>query len=98
MSYVYKEDVDNNLQYGLIAEEVAKIYPELIEYDMEGKPFTVKYHLLTPLLLKQLQVNREIISYQEVEMAKLKNQLGIQQAELTKILQRIRALESAPNK
>ncbi len=43
------------LQYGLIAEEVAKVFPDLVQYDKQGKPFTVFYHLLTPMLLNQLQ-------------------------------------------
>jgi len=43
------------LQYGLIAEEVAKVYPDLVQYDKAGKPFTVYYHLLTPMLLNELQ-------------------------------------------
>jgi hypothetical protein len=29
------------LQYGLIAEEVARIYPNLVQYDKAGKPFTI---------------------------------------------------------
>jgi hypothetical protein len=43
------------VQYGLIAEEVAKVYPNLVQYDKQGKPFTVYYHLLTPMLLNELQ-------------------------------------------
>jgi hypothetical protein len=43
------------LQYGLIAEEVAKVFPTLVSYDDEGMPYTVRYSLLTPLLLNELQ-------------------------------------------
>ena len=43
------------VQYGLIAEEVAKVFPDLVQYDKAGKPFTVRYHLLTPMLLNELQ-------------------------------------------
>jgi hypothetical protein len=43
------------LQYGLIAEEVAKVYPELVQYDRAGKPLAIYYHLLTPMLLNELQ-------------------------------------------
>ena len=42
-------------EYGLIAEEVAEIFPELVVYDDEGLPETVKYHLLAPMLLNELQ-------------------------------------------
>jgi hypothetical protein len=43
------------VQYGLIAEEVAKVFPDLVQYDANGKPLAVYYHLLIPLLLGELQ-------------------------------------------
>jgi len=46
---------DVPLEYGLIAEEVAEIFPDLVVYDEEGKPFTVKYHLLSSMLLNELK-------------------------------------------
>jgi hypothetical protein len=45
----------HDLQYGLIAEEVAKVYPDLVQYDKQGKPYTIYYHLLTPMILNELQ-------------------------------------------
>jgi len=44
---------------------VAEIFPELVFNDEEGRPFTVRYHLLTPLLLGEIQ-------RQEGEIAKLR--------------------------
>lgn len=43
------------LQYGLIAEEVAQVLPELVVFDAEGQPLTVKYHVLPTLLLEEAQ-------------------------------------------
>jgi hypothetical protein len=43
------------MQFGLIAEEVAEVFPELVVFDRRGEPVTVKYHLLAPLLLGELQ-------------------------------------------
>ncbi len=43
------------LEYGLIAEEVADVFPDLVVYDEEGLPFTVKYHLLSAMLLNELK-------------------------------------------
>lgn len=54
VSFRYKDD-PNPLEYGLIAEEVAEIFPELVLNDEEGRPYTVRYHLLTPLLLGEIQ-------------------------------------------
>ena len=41
--------------YGLIAEEVAKVFPDLVVYDKGGKPETIKYRLPAPMLLNELQ-------------------------------------------
>ena len=42
-------------QYGLVAEEVARIYPELVSYGADGKVETVNYLTLTSTLLNELQ-------------------------------------------
>ena len=59
MAFRFKQhvaaDPDTPLEFGLIAEEVAEVFPELVVYDEEGRPETVKYHLLAPLLLRELQ-------------------------------------------
>jgi hypothetical protein len=75
------------LQYGLIAEEVAKVYPDLVQYDKAGKPFTVYYHLLTPMLLNELQKEYRQNQAQKEEMAALKTTLQKQSAELTALKQ-----------
>ncbi len=49
------QDGERPLEYGLIAEEVAEVFPELVVHDEEGKPFTVKYHLLSSMLLNELK-------------------------------------------
>jgi len=41
--------------FGLIAEEVAEVYPELVSFDREGKPLAVRYDLLSSLLLNELK-------------------------------------------
>ena len=41
VTFLYKPEYDKGertLQYGLIAEEVAKVYPELVAYDNDGQP------------------------------------------------------------
>lgn len=55
VNFTYKSDPDATLQYGLIAEEVAEIMPELVAYDQNGDPLTVHYHLLPSLLLQELK-------------------------------------------
>ena len=59
VSFRYRQhvatDPDTPPQFGLIAEEVAEVFPELVVYDREGRPETVKYHLLSTLLLAEVQ-------------------------------------------
>ena len=53
VSFTYKQS--EQLRYGLIAEEVAEIYPNLVVYDKQGDPQTVMYHELPALLLNEIQ-------------------------------------------
>ena len=48
-------------QYGLIAEEVAEVAPELVAPDAEGRPYSVRYHELAPMLLNELQEQQRTI-------------------------------------
>jgi hypothetical protein len=75
VTFRYKEAAENGthpLQYGLIAEEVAKVYPNLVQYDKAGKPFTIYYHLLTPMLLNELQKAHRGYEAQKAEIAAMK--------------------------
>ena len=62
-------------QYGLIAEEVAEVAPELVAPDLEGKPYSVKYHELPPLLLNEVQAQRRINEEQRQVIAALSARL-----------------------
>ena len=55
VSFHYKTEASGPLQYGLIAEEVAKVYPDLVTWDETGEITGVRYEALTPILLKELQ-------------------------------------------
>jgi hypothetical protein len=48
-------DGSKPIQYGLIAEEVEQVLPELVAYDEDGQPASVKYHVLPTLLLAEIQ-------------------------------------------
>ena len=58
VAFRYKADVQEGerpVQYGLIAEEVAEVFPELVIYNKDGQPETVAFHILSTLLLNELQ-------------------------------------------
>jgi hypothetical protein len=54
------DDGSKPVQYGLIAEEVAEVFPELVVYGEDGKPETVSYHLLATLLLNEVQKEHRV--------------------------------------
>lgn len=58
VQFTYKAEfggTPDEIQYGLIAEEVAQTFPELVVRDEHGAPWAVRYQLLTPLLLAEVQ-------------------------------------------
>jgi hypothetical protein len=65
VTFRYKPEHDDGArlaQYGLIAEEVAEIFPELVVLDKDGQPSGVRYHVLPAMLLNELQrQQREIV-------------------------------------
>ena len=58
-TFNYKGSTDTS--YGLIAEEVAEVMPNLVVYDKSGDPQTVMYHELPALLLNEIQKLRKEI-------------------------------------
>jgi len=79
VTFRYKEaraSGDKPLEYGLIAEEVAEVFPDLVVFNSQGQPETVKYRLLSSLLLNELQKQHAQLSGQVAEIKDLKDQLA----------------------
>src|SRR5262245_51116494 len=53
VKFHYKTDTNGTAQFGLIAEEVAKVNPALVLPDKEGKPYTVRYDAVNAMLLNE---------------------------------------------
>src|ERR1043166_6539722 len=65
VTFHYKSDSKGTPQFGLIAEEVAKVNPALVLLDKEGKPYTVRYEAVNAMLLNEfLKEHRKV---QELE-------------------------------
>lgn len=64
------------LQYGLIAEQVAKVYPNLVVYGRDGKPSAIAYQELPALLLAQAQHQQAQIERQHGEIRVLRQRIG----------------------
>ena len=66
VTFHYKNDKTNIPQFGLIAEEVAKVNPALIAVDKEGKPYSVRYQQINAMLLNEfLKEHRELQEQQK---------------------------------
>jgi trimeric autotransporter adhesin len=79
VTFFYKPEYDDGshqLQYGLIAEEVAKVYPEMVAYDKDGLILTVKYQLLAPMLLNEVRKQNDIIRQLQGRLAALEELVG----------------------
>jgi hypothetical protein len=74
-------------QYGLIAEEVVAVYPELVQFGATGQPLAVRYHELPALLLNELQ-------RQERQLEAQRAQLEAQAAQLAELAARLARLET----
>jgi hypothetical protein len=96
VTFRYREEVvgeDAPRDYGLIAEEVAEVAPELVALDAEGQPYSVRYHVLPSLLLNEMQKQRRTMESQAAEIESLR----AQQLELLATLTtRIEHLEAGP--
>jgi hypothetical protein len=79
VTYRYKQpfaDGSKPIQYGLIAEEVAEVYPDLVAHSADGQIETVKYQVLDSMLLNEVQ-------RQQGEIRELKQRLAKLEALLT---------------
>jgi len=77
VTFHYKGHAGDPLQYGLIAEEVEKVLPELVVKDPAGQPQTVLYHEMPAMLLNELQKQQRRIEAQDDEIATLRKRLGL---------------------
>jgi len=75
VTFRYKEELDPDKipQFGLIAEEVEKVNPDLVVHDDEGKPYTVRYEAVNAMLLNEfLKEHRKV----EVQERKVQEQVA----------------------
>jgi hypothetical protein len=81
VSFHLKTEPNGAVQYGLIAEEVDKVYPELVIRDETGKIQGVRYDELAPMLLNEVQQLKR-------EMAELKHANQSMQAAMKRLVEK----------
>jgi hypothetical protein len=89
VTFHYKSDTKDTPQFGLIAEEVAKVNPALVLPDKEGKPYTVRYDQVNAMLLNEfLKEHREV--------QELKKEVAALTAGLQKVGAQLEVSKAAP--
>jgi hypothetical protein len=86
VTFRYKQayqDGSKPLQFGLIAEEVAEVFPELAVYGEDGQPETVSYHLLATLLLNELQKEHRVTGtlHEQISVLRVQNEALVQRVD-----------------
>jgi hypothetical protein len=86
VTFRLKGEPHGALQFGLIAEEVDKVYPELVIRDEAGAIEGVRYDELAPMLLKEMQL-------QGVQLRRQRQQLATEAAERVNIRHELEELK-----
>jgi len=101
VTYRYKQayaDGSKPIDYGLIAEEVAQVYPGLVVKDASGQIQTVQYQKLTPMLLNEVQKQHRLLDQLQKTVEQQQQTIQLLQAQQTETVQalekRLAALEA----
>ena len=91
VAFRYKHELDpaDIPQFGLVAEEVAKVNPDLVARDEEGKPYTVRYEAVNAMLLNEFLKAHRQLGEQQAEIEGLKTALKEQAAKIQKVTARL---------
>jgi predicted ribosome quality control (RQC) complex YloA/Tae2 family protein len=88
-------DGSKPIQYGLIAEEVAEVYPDLVAHSADGQIETVKYQVLDSMLLNEVQRQQREIRSQQEHVQRLEDELSDARQQNQALQQRLSRLEAA---
>jgi hypothetical protein len=80
VTFHYKSDKSATSQFGLIAEEVAEVNPDLVVRDKNGEIYTVRYDAVNAMLLNEFLKEHRKVEEQETTIARLKSTVVKQQA------------------
>ena len=101
--YKHELDPDSIPQFGLVAEQVAKVNPDLVARDAEGKPYTVRYEAVNAMLLNEfLKEHRNVqeltitVAQQQAQIETLTAALKAQTAQIQKVSDQLRTQAPAP--
>lgn len=93
VTFRYKKDLDPEgiRQFGLVAEELAKINPDLVVRDADGKPYTVRYDAVNAMLLNEFLKEHRKVEALESVLAQLTTRLQEQDLKVRKMSEQLTA-------
>ena len=91
VTFHYKKEIDPKRisQFGLVAEDVEKVNPDLVVRDKQGKAYTVRYDQVNAMLLNEFLKEHRTVQAQQKEIESLKEELKYQRALIEKVSARI---------
>ena len=98
VTFRYKPEIDAKRapQFGLVAEDVAKVNANLVARDREGKPFTVRYEAVNAMLLNEFLKEHKKVEELEANTASQQKQIEALTAGLQKVTAQLSASKPAP--
>jgi Chaperone of endosialidase len=98
VTFCYKNEIDPKRipQFGLVAEEVEKVNPDLITRDPDGKPYTVRYEQINAMLLNEFLKAHRKIDQQEATITRLQKQIEAVSAGLQKVSTQLEMIRPGP--
>jgi hypothetical protein len=96
VSFYYTPELDDTQtrQYGLVAEEVAEVAPQLVIFDKDGTPQTVRYHFVNAMLLNEVQKQRQLVEEQRKTNEEQSGTIARQQEDIQDLAARVTRLEA----
>jgi peptidoglycan hydrolase CwlO-like protein len=84
VTFCYKQvpDPQGIPQFGLVAEEVEKVNPDLVAHDADGKAYTVRYEAVNAMLLNEFLKEHRKGQEQDATISQLQTELAQQQREI----------------
>src|SRR5213080_1702282 len=100
VSFRYKQEIDpaRSPDFGLIAEDVAIVNPDLVARDEEGKIVTVRYQAVYAMLLNEFLKSHSKVQEQVAVIAQVKSNAAKQEATIARQQKQIEALTSGLQK
>jgi hypothetical protein len=96
ITFHYKSDKTNRPEFGLIAEEVAEVEPDLVLRDEHGEIYTVRYEAVNAMLLNEFLKEHRKNEEQQANIALLQKQIEALTADLQKVSAQLELSKSAP--